>query len=223
MAYRHDYALLSDSELVGLFHGGEAHGAFTAIIERYQQKIYTAARRMMEGDHDAADEIAQDTFVKAYQALGAFRGDSQLFTWLYRIMMNAVIQRSRQRKTHANVSLDHAAELETLEGSPTDLLERSETTKLIEQAIETLPPKQKQVFLMRFYDELPYEEIAGIVGTSVGGLKANYFHAVKKIGDYLKQAGAIAIPVAESGYADDLKFTGNGLNAEAPRASNVEK
>lgn len=209
MAYRHEYQLLSDEELVRLFQTGQAHAAFTVIVERYQRRIYSAARRMTEGDHDAADEIAQDTFVKAYQSLGRFRGESQLYTWLYRIMMNGVIQRSRQSKTRKNVGLDHAAELPTLEDTPTDALERSETTKLIEEAIETLPPKQRQVFLMRFYDELPYEEIAEIVGTSVGGLKANYFHAVKKVGEFVKEAGAVsglceqAEPVTESSPDSD--------------------
>jgi RNA polymerase sigma-70 factor (ECF subfamily) len=164
---------------------------------------------MTEGDHDAADEIAQDTFVKAYHALAKFRSESQLYTWLYRIMMNGVIQRSRQSKTRQNVGLDHAAELASLEGSPSDGMERSETAKLIEEAIETLPPKQRQVFLMRFYDEMPYEEIAQIVGTSIGGLKANYFHAVKKIGEYLKEAGAVSglpaavAPVTESSQERD--------------------
>jgi RNA polymerase sigma-70 factor (ECF subfamily) len=191
MAYRHEYASLTDQELVGLFQSGEAHGAFTAIVERYQQRLYAAARRMVAGDHDQAAELAQDTFVKAYQALGKFRGDAQLYTWLYRIMMNSVIQRSRQTKTRGNVSIEHAAEVESMEDTPSEAIERSETTRLIESAIETLPPQQRQVFLMRFYDELPYEEIAAIIGTSVGGLKANYFHAVKKIGEYLKQSGEV--------------------------------
>ena len=193
MAYRHEYALLTDQELIGLFQNGEAHGAFTAIVERYQQKIYLAARRMVGGDHDAADELAQDTFVKAYGALAKFRGDSQLYTWLYRIMMNASIQQSRQVKKRQHVSTDDVQHvLEAEGGTPVDSMERSETTRLIEQAIETLPPKQRQVFLMRFYDELSYDDIAAIVGTSVGGLKANYFHAVKKIGEYLKAAGVVS-------------------------------
>jgi RNA polymerase sigma-70 factor (ECF subfamily) len=193
MAYRHEYALLTDQELIGLFQNGEAHGAFTAIVERYQQKIYLAARRMVGGDHDAADELAQDTFVKAYGALAKFRGDSQLYTWLYRIMMNASIQQSRQVKKRQHVSTDDVQHVLEAEGcTPVDSMERSETTRLIEQAIETLPPKQRQVFLMRFYDELSYDDIAAIVGTSVGGLKANYFHAVKKIGEYLKAAGVVS-------------------------------
>lgn len=192
MAYRHEYALLPDEELVALFHSGEKHGAFTAIVERYQKKIYFAARRMMDGNHDEADEIAQDTFVKAYEALAKFRGESQLYTWLYRIMSNSVIQRSRKQKRRETVGLETIEQTsESLDPTPYGALEKSETTKIIEAAIDTLPPKQRQVFVMRFYDELPYEEIATIVGTSVGGLKANYFHAVKKIGEYLTRQGKI--------------------------------
>jgi RNA polymerase sigma factor (sigma-70 family) len=193
MAYRHEYALLTDEELVELFHRGEKHGSFTAIIERYQKKIYFAAKRMLDGDHDDADDVAQETFVKAYEALGNFRAESKLYTWLYRIMANTVIQKSRKSKTRKTVGLEDVIELkESDELTPDAAMVRRETTKIIEEAVEVLPPKQRQVFMMRFYDELPYEEIAKIVGTSVGGLKANYFHAVKKIGEYLTREGKIA-------------------------------
>jgi RNA polymerase sigma-70 factor (ECF subfamily) len=193
MGFQQEYLLLSDEELVKLFQEGERHGTFTVIIERYQKRIYFAARRMVDGDHDDADEIAQDTFVKAYEALGSFRGDAKLYTWLYKIMLNAVIQRSRKRKARRVVGLEEVAEtMESEELSAENTMIRRETTKIIEKAIETLPPKQREVFLMRFYDELPYEDIARLVGTSVGGLKANYFHAVRKIGEYLKASGKIA-------------------------------
>jgi RNA polymerase sigma-70 factor (ECF subfamily) len=192
MAYRQDYAAMTDQELVRLFHEGETRGAFTVLVERYQKRIYFAARKMVLGDHDEADEIAQETFVKAYDALKNFRGEAQVYTWLYRIMMNAVIQRSRKKKTRPMIDVtDFTDILESPDTNPHEQMQRSETTRLIEEAIETLPPKQQRVFIMRFYEELPYEEIAAIVGTSVGGLKANYFHAVKKIGDYLKASGKI--------------------------------
>jgi RNA polymerase sigma factor (sigma-70 family) len=192
MAYRQDYAAMTDQELVRLFHEGETRGAFTVLVERYQKRIYFAARKMVLGDHDEADEIAQETFVKAYDALKNFRGEAQVYTWLYRIMMNSVIQRSRKKKTRPMIDVtDFTDILESPETNPHEQMQRSETTRLIEEAIEKLPPKQQRVFIMRFYEELPYEEIAAIVGTSVGGLKANYFHAVKKIGDYLKASGKI--------------------------------
>ncbi len=197
MAYRPEYHSLADDELVRLFQAGSSprgdrDAAFTQLVERYQKRIYYAARKMLHGDHDEADEIAQQTFVKAYEALANFRSESQLYTWLYRIMMNAVIQKSRKGKVRQFIGLDDINELAEEGIEPDGQLLKSETTRLIEEAIETLPQKQQRVFMMRFYDELPYEDIASIVGTSVGGLKANYFHAVKKIGEYLKASGRVA-------------------------------
>jgi RNA polymerase sigma-70 factor, ECF subfamily len=193
MAYRPEYRAITEEELVRLFQAGRdadarstKDAAFTEIVERYQKRIYFAARKMVHGDHDEADEIAQETFVKAYEALGSFRGESKLYTWLYRIMINAAIQRSRKKKSRPTVDLESIQEFAEEGVTPSDHLLKSETTRLIESAIETLPPKQQRVFMMRFYEELPYEEIAAIVGTSVGGLKANYFHAVRKIGEYLQ-------------------------------------
>jgi RNA polymerase sigma factor (sigma-70 family) len=199
MPDRRAYSSLEDEELIRLFqnaddrkNSAERHGTFTVLVERYQKRIYFAARKMVGGNHDEADEIAQETFVKVYDALQTFRGEARLYTWLYQIMMNAVIQRARKRKVRQIVGLDDIANtIESSEADPHERMQQSETTRLIEAAIETLPPKQRRVFIMRFYEELPYEEIASIVGTSVGGLKANYFHAVRKIGDYLKASGKI--------------------------------
>lgn len=192
MSLREEYALLTDEELAERFRAGEKNTSFSMLVERYQRRIYFSARRMVNGDHDDADEIAQETFVKAYEALANFRGESKFYTWLYRIMMNNVIHRGRKQKVRKTISIDEVADvLEASEGQPHGELEREETKKLIEEAIATLPPKQREVFMLRFYDELPYEEIAHIVGTSVGGLKANYFHAVKKIGEYVQQQGKV--------------------------------
>ncbi len=187
MALRDEYVLLTDEDLAARFRAGERNVSFTVLVERYQKRIYFSARRAVNGDHDEADEITQETFVKMYEALDSFRGEAKLYTWLYRIMMNAVIYRSRRKKVRKNVGLDEVAEtLESIEIGAHEKMESAETTQLIEQAIETLPPKQREVFMMRFYDEMPYEEIAQISGTSIGGLKANYFHAAKKIAEYVQ-------------------------------------
>jgi len=162
------------------------------IVERYQKRIYYSARKLVNGDHDEADEIAQETFVKVYEALDTFRGDAKLYTWIYRIMMNAVIYKSRRKKVRKHVGLEEVENtLETGDHSPHEAMERREMTTLIEEAIATVPPKQREVFLLRFYDEMPYEEMSQILGTSVGGLKANYFHAVKKIGEYVQRKGNV--------------------------------
>lgn len=193
MSLRHEYAALSDEDLAARFRSGERDVSFTILVERYQKRIYLSAKRLANGDHDEADDITQETFVKMYEALENFRGESKLFTWVYRIMMNNVIHRSRKKRSSSHIPLEEISESIGTEHTPVDGIEGAETTKLIEEAIGTLPPKQREVFLMRFYDELPYDEIAKILGTSVGGLKANYFHAVQKIGDYLKRQGSINI------------------------------
>jgi RNA polymerase sigma-70 factor (ECF subfamily) len=107
-------------------------------------------------------------------------------------MMNAVIYKSRRKKVRKNVGLEEIENtLESGEHSAHETMERREMTALIEEAIATVPPKQREVFLLRFYDEMPYEEMSQILGTSVGGLKANYFHAVRKIGEYVQRKGNV--------------------------------
>ncbi|MDP4219705.1 MAG: sigma-70 family RNA polymerase sigma factor [Bacteroidota bacterium] len=192
MDLREEYAHLSDEELAARFRDGEKRVSFTMIVERYQRRIYYSARKLVNGDHDEADEIAQETFVKVYEALHTFRGDAKLYTWIYRIMMNAVIYKMRRKKVRKNVGLEEIENtLETEDHSPHERIERQEMTALIEEAIATVPPKQREVFLLRFYDEMPYEEMSQILGTSVGGLKANYFHAVKKIGEFIQRRGNV--------------------------------
>ena len=106
MALRDEYTLLTDEELAARFRAGERNVSFTMLVERYQKRIYLSARRMAGGNHDEADDIAQETFVKMYEALDGFRGEAKLYTWLYRIMMNAVIHRTRKKKTRNAVNLD---------------------------------------------------------------------------------------------------------------------
>lgn len=177
----------TDDELIQLFKSGH-DSAFNELVVRYQEKIYWVARRFVN-DHDQADDVTQEVFVKAYESLGSFRSDSSIYTWLYRIAVNVSLNFIRRQKVRDFLHLDellHSHESEN--PGPDEILEKQEEHSLIEEAIERLPKKQKAVFLMRYYDELPYEEIAKILHTSVGGLKANYFHAVKKIQEYLRRA-----------------------------------
>lgn len=173
-------------ELVEQFHAGDEQ-AFNKLTLRYQEKIYWVVRRMIP-DHDEADDIVQDVFIRAYHSLKSFKGESSVYTWLYRIAVNLSLNEIRRKKLRKTFSLDEAAtdQHQTDDDTPAEAMEREEQTQMIRMAIETLPEKQKKVFILRYYEELPYEEIAKIVKTSVGGLKANYFHAVKKIGEYIK-------------------------------------
>jgi RNA polymerase sigma-70 factor (ECF subfamily) len=145
--------------------------------------------RRFSGSHDNADDITQEVFCRMYESLKDFRGDSSLYTWLYRIAVNVSLNHLRKQKLREFLRIDEIFEVESsAEESPQALVEKSEHQLLIEQAVATLPERQKMVFVMRYFEEMPYEEIAVVLKTSVGGLKANYFHAVRKIGDYIRRA-----------------------------------
>ena len=177
----------TDAELVEQFQRGSDR-AFNSLVSRYQEKIYWVARRFVN-DHDRADDITQEVFCKAFESLKQFRGDSGLYTWLYRIAVNLSISALRKQRARDFFRIDDAGDLEAdRDERPDEILELNERQRLIDEAIADLPEKQKKVFILRYFEELPYEEISAITGTSVGGLKANYFHAVKKIGEYVHRA-----------------------------------
>ncbi len=176
---------LSDAELIAAFKDG-VQTAFNEIVRRYQEKVYWLVRRIVQ-DHDDANDIAQEVFVKAYHGLRNFREEASLYTWLYRIGTNLSLNHLRRKKLRSFLSIDEMEDaIRATEGAPDMEVEHKERTALIERAIERLPAKQKLVFILRFYEEMPYNEIAKVLGKSTGGLKANYFHAVRKIEEYLK-------------------------------------
>ncbi|HEY6953505.1 MAG TPA: RNA polymerase sigma factor [Bacteroidota bacterium] len=177
----------SDDELVRLFCGGD-EAAFNELVLRYQEKIYWVARRFT-GNHDQADDITQEVFCRMYESLAEFRGASSLYTWLYRIAVNVSLNFIRRQKVRDFLRIDEIFDIEAEKSeSPDSVVEYDEQQSLVEEAVAKLPEKQKAVFVMRYYEELPYEEIAKILKTSVGGLKANYFHALRKVGEYLRRA-----------------------------------
>lgn len=177
----------SDLELIEGFQRGEEK-AFNEIVLRYQEKVYWVVRRFVN-DHDEADDVVQEVFVKAYHALRSFRSESGLYTWLYRISVNLSLNYLRRLKIRDFLRVDLILEEEDTETErPDEVLEKEEERALIEEAVKRLPEKQKAVFVLRYYEEMPYEEIAKILKTSVGGLKANFFHAVRKIEEYVKRA-----------------------------------
>lgn len=178
---------MTDLELVDRFRNGE-ESAFNELANRYKEKIYWTVRRFVH-EHQDADDIVQQVLWKAYEGLKGFRSDSSVFTWLYRIAVNTSLNAVRKKKVREFLQFDELFESDSPESErPDEVLEREEERSLIERAVQKLPEKQKSVFVLRYYEQLPYEEIAGILKTSVGGLKANYFHAVKKIEEYVKRA-----------------------------------
>ena len=160
---------------------GTREEAFRLLLNKYQQKIYWHVRRMVI-DHDDADDVVQDVFIKIWRNLGNFREDSQLYTWIYRIATNECITFLNKKKQKQNVSLDDdttAYLSETLADS--SYFNGDKAQMKLQQALLTLPEKQKLVFNMKYFEDMKYEEISEVLGTSVGALKASYHLAVKKI------------------------------------------
>ncbi|EFK57466.1 sigma-70 family RNA polymerase sigma factor [Sphingobacterium spiritivorum] len=155
--------------------------AFGLLLKKYQQKIYWHVRRMVI-DHDDADDVVQDIFIKVWRNLGNFREDSQLYTWLYRIATNECITFLNKKKQKQNVSLDDGTSAYLAESLSDGSYFNGDKAQLkLQQALLTLPEKQKLVFNMKYFDDMKYEEISDVLGTSVGALKASYHLAVKKI------------------------------------------
>ncbi|NEN24844.1 sigma-70 family RNA polymerase sigma factor [Cryomorpha ignava] len=157
------------------------NAAFDLLVKTYQQPLYYHIRRMV-GNHQDADDVLQNTFIKVWRFIGDFKEESKLYTWLYRIASNEALGflRAQRAKPSGNVDAEtHVAA--TTDGPDGDSIERK-----LGAALQTLPDKQRQVFDLKYFSELKYEEISEITGTSVGALKASYFHAVKKIEVFLK-------------------------------------
>ena len=157
---------------------------FRILVKEYQERIYWHVRRLVFS-HDDANDIAQNTFVKIWQNLSSFRSDSNLFTWIYRIATNETYDFLKKKKRYVFSPLgDYRDELnKNLEDD--NIFDGNEIEKSLQKALLTLPNKQRIVFNMRYFDEMKYDEMAGILNTSVGALKASYHHAVKKIENIL--------------------------------------
>lgn len=159
--------------------------AFTAIIKKYQEKLYWHIRRMVI-DHEDANDILQNVFIKVWKALDNFREDSRLYTWLYRIATNECLTFIEQQKKRTSVSLDDVASTLSNKIKADSHFDADKLEWKLQLAIQQLPEKQRLVFNLRYYDEMPYEEMSRILETSEGALKASYHHAAKKIEEYIK-------------------------------------
>ncbi|HMS29996.1 MAG TPA: RNA polymerase sigma factor [Saprospiraceae bacterium] len=159
---------------------------FRALIQKYQQKLYWHIRRMVL-NHDDADDVLQNTFIKVYRSLENFERKSSLFTWMYRIATNETLTFLEKNKKYTYDALDDMTEhpaISKLKADP--YFEGDELSLKLEEVMQQLPEKQRVVFQMRYYDEMPYKEIAEILQTSEGALKASYHHAMKKIEEHFK-------------------------------------
>jgi RNA polymerase sigma factor (sigma-70 family) len=175
----------SDVELLQQFRAEDSrHFAFNMIVKKYQKRLYYHIRRMVI-DHDDSNDILQNTFIKVWKGLDNFREDSQLFTWMYRIATNECLTFLKQKKRRFLIPLDLTKELTDHLTSNNSLFNADKLEMKLQKAILTLPEKQRLVFNLRYYDNMKYEEMSEILGTSVGALKASYHHAVNKIEKYI--------------------------------------
>ena len=176
---------VSDNELLIQFRDpATKEKAYTTIIRKYQEKLYWHVRRMVV-DHDDANDVLQNLLIRVWKGLENFREDSQLYTWLYRIATNESLTFLEQQKKKAAVSLN---DVESGLSNKVKADQHFDANKLewkLQLAIQQLPEKQRVVFSLRYYEEMPYEEMSKVLETSEGALKASYHHAVKKIEDYI--------------------------------------
>jgi len=176
---------VDDAEILSKFQNERTRNeAFNLLLKKYQQKIYWHIRRMVI-DHDDADDVTQDVFVKIWKSLPGFRSDAQLYTWMYRIATNECITFLNKKKQKNNIPLDDVS-YELAESLADSTYFNGDKAQLkLQQALLTLPEKQRLVFNMKYFDDMKYEEISDVLGTSVGALKASFHLAVKKIEAHL--------------------------------------
>lgn len=178
---------MEDQELLAKIRNPETRNyGFNMLVRTYQQKIYWLCRKMVV-DHDDADDVTQEVFIKVHKAIDTFREDAQLYTWLYRIATNECLTFIKKKRRRfflpiGDVEGEMAAIIESTPSVPGD-----EIQKKLQKALLKLPDKQRLVFNLKYYEDMPYEQMAQVTGTSEGALKASYHHAVKKIEEFLKE------------------------------------
>jgi RNA polymerase sigma-70 factor, ECF subfamily len=160
------------------------NNAFRKLLQLYQKPLYNHVRNMVL-NHDDSDDVLQNVFVKIFQNLKNFKGESKLFSWMYRIATNEAISFMQQRSKKQGVSNEEVQQKAINKLESDVYFDGNEIQMKLQKAIAILPEKQQLVFKMKYFEELKYEQIAEITNTSVGALKASYFHAVKKIEDFL--------------------------------------
>jgi RNA polymerase sigma-70 factor, ECF subfamily len=155
-------------------------GAFSMVVRSYQERLYWHIRKMVLS-HEDANDVLQNTFMKAWNGLDGFRGDSQVSTWLYRIATNETLTFLANKRMRNSNSIDDVDEVLLQNLRADNYFNGNEIQLKLQQAILTLPEKQRLVFNMKYFDDITYDQMENILGTSVGALKASYHHAVKKI------------------------------------------
>lgn len=175
----------TEHKILSLLSTSDAYErGFSLLVKTYQERLYWHIRGMV-GQHDDADEVMQKTFIKVFKGIQGFQRNSKLYTWLYRIATNESLSFLAKKQKNQLESIDDKENTKVQSISADAYVDNSLAEKLLAEAITLLPDKQKQVFLLRYYDELSYQDISEICGTSVGALKASYHHAAQKIENYI--------------------------------------
>ena len=171
---------MTDKEIIDLYLSGKQESAFSQIVVTYTERLYWHIRRFL-CSHEDSNDLLQDIFIKVWAALPSFRRDAQLYTWVYRIATNEVLNHLRRQKIRAMISLDSATGILTKKIDEDPYFNGDKMQRELHKAMLKLPEKQRIVFSLRYFDEMKYEDMSQITGTSTGALKATYHIAYNKI------------------------------------------
>lgn len=181
-----------DSAILHEYVHGDRDAAITAFVRQHQRFVYSVALRQLGNDHDDAQDASQDVFIRAVRSLESFKGESSLQTWLYRITVNVCHSMRRRDKLRSwfvrSADDGEPVEVEDSAPGPEQQLMNDAFNERLMAMLQELPEKQRETFCLRYFDELSYEEMSRMLGTSVGGLKANYFHAVQKLAGMIERS-----------------------------------
>ncbi|MDR1679802.1 MAG: sigma-70 family RNA polymerase sigma factor [Prevotellaceae bacterium] len=178
---------LNEQELItALRNDDEKTVAFNRVVKLYQQQLYWSIRKMVLC-HDDTNDVLQNTFIKAWNSIDNFRGDSKLLTWLYRIAINETLGFLRKQRSENTISLDDEENFLAQKMEADEFFDGDELQLKLQKAVLSLPEKQRIVFNMKYFEEMKYEEMEAVLGTSVGALKASYHLAVKKIEAFINK------------------------------------
>ncbi len=176
---------MNDTDILSLYRSGKREQAFRMLIQAYKERLYWHLRRFAQS-HEDADDLLQETFIKIWTALPGFRGDSGLYTWVYRIATNEALNRMRRQRIRGFLNMEPLENvMRKIDDDP--YFNGDELQAELHKAIEKLPPKQKVVFNLRYFDEMSYNDMAEILDTSANSLKVSYHHAYTKIKEELEK------------------------------------
>ncbi|HEV8512280.1 MAG TPA: sigma-70 family RNA polymerase sigma factor [Cyclobacteriaceae bacterium] len=176
---------MEDKELLQKIRDPETRNyGFNMLVRAYQQRVYWLVRKMVI-DHDDADDLTQEVFIKVHRAIDTFREDSQLFTWIYRIATNECLSYLNKKKRRFFLPIEDVGQQLISKLDSSAHITGDEIQKKLQKALLKLPDKQRLVFNLKYFEEMPYEQMAEVTGTSVGALKASFHHAVKKVEEFL--------------------------------------